>query len=87
MSGFVPKANWHEQQSRPNPEVLTAHIETDAVSQFGCGYCLGENVTAPSNPVYMWAGTTMCAKHFKVHILKQAETQPKEITKETNLVP
>lgn len=46
-------------------------------TQFGCVYCLAENLEAPSerDVVYMWAGTTMCATHVKQVAQSQQKAQ------------
>lgn len=40
-------------------------------TQIGCGYCLGENVEAPATfgVAYLWQGTSMCARHFRQHVM------------------
>jgi hypothetical protein len=48
-----------------------AVIDPDGSTQIGCGYCLGENVEAPATfgIAYMWQGTSMCARHFRQHVM------------------
>jgi hypothetical protein len=46
-------------------------VSSDENTQIGCGYCLGENVDAPSTfgVAYLWQGTSMCARHFRQHVM------------------
>jgi hypothetical protein len=46
-------------------------VSNEDNTQIGCGYCLGENVEAPSTfgVTYLWQGTSMCARHFRVNVM------------------
>ena len=53
------------------PNFSFGKVETSTAVQFGCVYCLGENLEAPSenHVAYFWQGTSMCAKHFKEKVM------------------
>lgn len=51
-------------------------------SQTGCIFCLSENVIAPLDIVYMYAGTSYCRRHVLEKIFQKAE--PVESTQPTH---
>lgn len=47
------------------PQVIWEHGDNSEVeSQMGCGSCLFEGVDAPLARVFLWGGTSLCAKHL-----------------------
>jgi len=47
------------------PEIIWSRADDSTLeSQTGCASCLFEGVDAPLNRVYMWGGTSLCAKHL-----------------------
>lgn len=50
-------------------------ISTDTPVQFGCVYCLHENLEAPAenHVAYMWQGTSMCASHMSSKVFNPVQ--------------
>jgi hypothetical protein len=65
MTGKIPKFG---------EDLFAGHVQTSTAVQTGCCYCLFENITAPAenHVAYMWAGTSMCAKHFRTYVIEKA---------------
>ena len=56
-------------------EVKDAHVETEEPSQYGCGYCLADGIDAPLFRVYLYGGSSFCAKHYRIVVLKQEPSE------------
>lgn len=56
---------------------IIGKISTDTPVQFGCVYCLHENLEAPAenHVAYMWQGTSMCANHIGTYVFSATQTQ------------
>jgi hypothetical protein len=65
MTGKIPKFG---------AELANGIVQTSEAVQTGCCYCLFENIKAPADNhvAYVWAGTSMCANHFKTHVIDRA---------------
>lgn len=61
----------------PNFGIIGGTISTDNPVQFGCVYCLHENLEAPAenHVVYMWQGTGMCASHMSSKVFNPVQAQ------------
>jgi hypothetical protein len=51
-------------------------ISTETPVQFGCVYCLYENLEAPAenHVAYIWQGTSMCASHLSSKVFNPVPT-------------
>lgn len=47
------------------PQTIWTHNDDhDVESQMGCATCLFEGVDTPLARVFLWGGTSLCAKHL-----------------------